>query len=273
MEAQRFRILPNKRERVANKQASWFYRKLAESRAELCKKLFGGLKKLGAIGFCISCCCSSCSMFGPASERASLSLSIYLSRLQTLPACLPACSLPLCLRTNPASNLEAHWFSGFNRASPASARSRLYNCVLIQPCVCCKRARSRLSNCVLIQHAGDGWNIGRMDGLIGGHSARCEISSGVSPYVFSERATWSTRMCPHQCSKWAAYLGRRYPINVLNEAGEIWEWVDQLTWEECVCLSNFKTGRLKWVCAQVLHNGQINFRMCAKNSIHANWVG
>ncbi len=144
MEAQRFRILPNKRERVASKQASWFYRKLAESRAELCKKLFGGLKKLGAIGFCISCCCSSCSMFGPASERASLSLSLSISQgcKLCLPACLPACSLPLCLCTNPASNLEAHWFSGFNRASPASARSRLYNCVLIQPCVSCERALS-----------------------------------------------------------------------------------------------------------------------------------
>jgi hypothetical protein len=82
----------------------------------------------------------------------------------------------------------------------------------------------------------DGW----MDGLIGGHSARCEIFSGVSPYVFSERATWSTRMCPHQCSQVGSLPGQKVPpINVSK-------------------------------CAQVFHNGQINFTMCAKNSIHAN---
>jgi len=102
----------------------------------------------------------------PASELLSfsLSLSLKVANYVCLPACLPASSLPLCLRTNPASNLEAHWFSGFNRASHASARSRLCNCALIQPCVSCKRALSAVQ--LRTNPTSRGWMKDWMDGRI-----------------------------------------------------------------------------------------------------------
>jgi hypothetical protein len=122
----------------------------------------------------------------------------------------------------------------------------------------------------------DGWT----DGLIGGHSARCEIFSGCEPLCIFWTGNlvdqeWNVPRSMFQVGSLPGQKGT--PINVLNEGGEcaweIWEWVDQLTNGKNVS-EQFQNGQTEngWKCAQVFHNGQINFRMCAKNSIHANWV-